>query len=274
MADPRRTETSIAALNAVIRQQRAPSAMEADLAAYLREHGVEGEDLDSMVEVGAERMLVYRALVHNRLRNAIRDFIPRTVARVGMGRYKRDLAAFMEDRAAVSPYLRDVPAEFVAWVTPRWADDPQVPDYIPDLAQHELLDVDVSNDPRGGEGPTGLPLALDRPLRFDGAARLCEYAYAVHRLSTKSEDRTEPDAEPTRLLVYRDEHHKPRYLALTPFAAALLRQLMHERLPVQAALATAVESLGEPLDDDKLASAAQLFADLAERGVCLGAEPA
>ena len=40
-----------------------------------------------------------------------------------------------------------------------------------------------------------------------------------------------------------------------------------------ADLMAACEALGEPLDDDKLASAATLFADLMDRGVCLGAEP-
>ena len=165
------------------------------------------------------------------------------------------------------------PAEFVQWAAPRWADDPEVPAYLPDLARHELLDEDVRNDPRGGEAPTELPLALDRPLRFDGAVRLCSYAYAVHRLSRSTKDHAEPDAEPTRLLVYRDAKQEPRYLSLVPFAAALLEQLVEGRLAVQPALLAAAEALGEPLDDDKLASAAQLLADLAERGVCLGAEP-
>lgn len=273
MAEPEPTEAPIEALNAIIRQQGAPSAMQEDLAAYLRAQGVAGDDLRAMVQVGAERMLVYRQLVHNRMRNATRDFIPRTIARLGFAHYKRDMAAFVEHHASRSPYLRDVPAEFVTWVAPRWAEDPEVPDYLHDLARHELLDADVRNDPRGGEAPTGRPLALDQPLRFDGAARLCEYGHAVHRLPKDKDDRTVPDAEPTRLLVYRDAKHQPRYLALVPFAAALLRPLIERRLPVQAALQVAAESLGEPLDDDKLASAAQLIADLAERGVCLGAEP-
>ncbi len=276
MPDPSSSPTiepTIAALEGVIRERRAPSELRDDTATFLREHGVDGEDLDAMVEVGAERMLVYRQLVHNRMRNTIRDFIPRVAARLGRTRYNEDVDAFVELRAAHSPYLRDVPSEFVQWVLPRWAEDPAVPDYIADLARHELLDLDVRNDPRGGEAQTELPMALDRPLRFDGATRLCAYEHAVHRLPKAVDDRSEPDAEHTELLVYRDDKHKPRYLALTPFAAALLRELIVEAKAVQPALMAAAESLGEPLDDDKLVSAAQLFADLGERGVCLGAEP-
>ncbi|MEM7159598.1 MAG: putative DNA-binding domain-containing protein [Myxococcota bacterium] len=266
-------ERPTAALDAMIRELGAQARMESDYGAYLKEHGVEGEDLDAMLEVGTERMLVYRQLVHNRIRNATRSFIGRTFARLGKERCRRDVATFMDDRAPRSPYLRDVPAEFVEWACPRWEADPEVPDYIPDLARHELLSIDVRNDWRGGEEPTGVALALDRPLRFDGAARLVQYSHAVHRLPKSTEDRTEPEAEETRLLVYRDAEHDPRYLSLTPFAAALLEALMNDGLAVQPALQAACESLGQVLDDAALGSAAQLFADLGERGVCLGAEP-
>jgi hypothetical protein len=267
-------EAPTAALSAAIRQREAPARMQHDLAGWLREQGVEGDDLRAMLAVGPERMLVYRKLVHNRLRGTILDFIERTAARLGTGRFRRDFEAFVEERAPSSPYLRDVPAEFVEWAAPRWAADPEVPAWVPDLARHELLDYEVRNDPRGGEPGTGLPLALDRPLRFDGTVRLVRYGWAVHRLPRKKDDTSEPEAEPTRLLVYRDAEHKARYLALTPFADALLHELLLARKAVQPALVDAAAALGEPLDDEKLGAAAQLFADLAERNVCLGAEPA
>lgn len=267
-------EPPTAALSAAIRRREAPARMEDDLAGWLREQGVEGDDLQAMLAVGAERMLVYRKLVHNRLRSTILDFIERTVARLGSARFRRDFEAFVEERAPSSPYLRDVPTEFVEWAAPRWAADPEVPPWVPDLARHELLDYEVRNDPRGGETDTGLPLALDRPLRFDGTARLVRYGFAVHLMPRKKDDTSEPEAEPVRLLVYRDAEHKARYLALTPFADALLHELLLRRKAVQPALVDAAAALGEPLDDEKLGAAAQLLADLGERKVCLGAEPA
>lgn len=273
-AEPLPLEAPTVALDAVIRDQRAPDRMREDLEAFLRAQGVDGEDLQAMLDVGAERMLVYRQLVHNRHRNTGREFIPRTCARLGKTRYRRDMDAFVHERGCRSPYLRDLPAEFVEWVVPRWRDDPEVPAYLCDLARHELLDLDVRNDWRGGEKETGLPLALDRPMRFDGATRLVRYDFAVHRLSVAVDDRTVPDEEPTRLLVYRDEKHRPRYLILTPFAEAVMQALMVDGLAVQPGLEAACEALGEPLDDDKLSSAAVLFADLSDRGVFLGAEPA
>lgn len=279
MSEPTTIERPTAALEAVIRTQRAPTAMREDLEAWLRTQGVEGDDLQAMVTVGAERLLVYRKLVHSRLRRTTREFLERTVARLGFDRFRGDFEAWVEDRASHSRYLRDVPTEFLEWVLPRWSADPEVPRYLLDLARHELVDFEVRNHAGGAAGsvdddaPTGLPLALDRPLRFHGAVRLVSYDHAVHRLSKAKDDRTEAEAEPTRLLVYRDDRYRARYLALTPFAAALLHELVIERKAVQPALLAAAQAQGEPLDDDKLGSAAQLFADLVERGVCLGAEP-
>lgn len=277
MSEPTRRVTAIEAptraLAALIRQRSAPTAAQDDFEAYLRAQGVEGDDLRAMLEVGAKRALVYRRLVFNSMRNVTIDFIERTVARLGFERVRGDFEGFVEARASESPYLRDVPGEFVEWVVPRWTADPEVPAWIPELARHELLEYVVRSDPRGGEPDTELPLALDRPLRFDGTTRLVRYAHAVHRLPRAKDDRTEPDAEPTCLLVYRDPEHKARYLALTPFADALVRELLGGKA-VQPALIDAAAAIGEPLDDEKLATTAQLLADLAERRVCLGAEPA
>jgi hypothetical protein len=266
MADP------IPALAAVVREREADARARADFAAFLAERDLADADREAMLAVGAERFLVYRSLVHNRVRNTVRDFITRTAARLGIKRLRADVADFMDERAIVSPYLRDVPAEFVEFAIPRWRDDASLPAYVVDLARHELVDYTVRNDPRGGEAPTGEPLALDRPLRFDGAARLIEYDYAVHRLPLDEDDRSEPAREATRLLVYRDAKHKVRYLELTPLAAAILRQLVVQGLAVADGLRAACDELGVELGDEQLGIAAQLLADLADRGVMLGAE--
>lgn len=259
-------------MNTLLRKRGADEASREDLRAFAAAHGIEGDDLDAIEAVGAERFLVYRSLVHNRMRNTIRDFIGRAAARLGTRRLKADFADWMEDVAAHSPYLRDVPAEFVSWAAPRWAADEGIPDYLIDLARHELLEYDILNDHRGGESPTGLELALDKPLRFDGAARLMSYAYAVHKMSQDAEDREHPEQVPARLLVYRDPKNKVRYLELTPLAYAVLVQLLEHHQPVAEGLRAACETLGEPLDDERLGTAATLLSDLAERGVLLGAE--
>lgn len=270
-AEPWPLEAPTAVLDRVIRSPEAAERAQTDLPGLLSELGVTGPDAQAMLRAGPQRLVVYRRLVHNRLRNTIRDFVPRTAARRGREAFRADVEAFVEARGAHSPYLRDVPAEFVAWAGPRWRDDEDIPNYLVDLARHELLSLDVRNDFRGGEPPTGQPMALDQPLRFDGATRLVRYDYAVHELPKPVEDTTEPEATSTHLLVYRDEHHKARYLALTELAYHIMQALLVDAMPVADGLRRACEAHGVPLDDERLAIAAQLLAELGERGVCLGA---
>lgn len=266
------TDPVLAAMNALLREREAESLADESFAAWLEAHEMPPPDKAAMLRVGTARFGVYRKLVHNRMRNAIRDFIPRSLARLGRERFRRDFADFMHERAARSPYLRDVPAEFVAFAGPRWGSDDQVPRGIADLARHELLEFDVRNDPRGGEDDTGAPLALDRPLRFDGSARLMDYEHAVHRVSVDEADTTPISPGRTHLLVYRDARGKVRYLELTAFARAVLERLLGHGDVVEGGLRQACESLGVSLDDEHLATAAQLLADLADRRVMLGAE--
>jgi hypothetical protein len=148
-----------------------------------------------------------------------------------------------------------------------------VPDYLPDLARHELLDLDVRNDPRGGEALTELPLDLDRRLRFDGTARWMAYDFAVHRLPSDEDDRSEPTRIATRLLVYRDTEGEPRYLDLTVSAASILHALLVDQCTLETGLRRACDTPEGPLPTRDLAAAAELFADLASRRVLLGAEP-
>ena len=79
-----------------------------------------------------------------------------------------------------------------------------------------------------------------------------------------------PSRAPVALLVYRSPEHDVRYLELGQFARTLLSSLLNERLSLRLALSTSAESLGRSLDDELLARAARLLAELAERGALLG----
>jgi hypothetical protein len=63
-----------------------------------------------------------------------------------------------------------------------------------------------------------------------------------------------------------------RYLELTPFAAGLLERLLEGQTLREAVEATAAAH-GSLLEPSLLEATARLLADLAERGVLLGAAP-
>lgn len=269
--DPAGDAALLDAFTAALREVDADAKIKADLAAFWRDRGVDGEALAAMVERGPARLLMYRTMVQSRLRRVIREFLPSTAARLGDRRYRADFAAFMAEAGSHTAVLRDVPSEFVAFAAPRWRAD-GLPAWLGDLARHELVGARVRNAPGGGEAATGEPLALDRPLRFDGSTRFQRYAYAVHRLPQDPDDRSEPAAEAVGMLVYRDrETYRARYIELTPRASEVIDRLL-AGADVEVALREGTAAVGEPLDDDFLSSMVHLFADLSDRGVILGAE--
>lgn len=269
-------EAPVVALAHAIRDADAPARLDDDVQGFLRDYGVEGRDLDQMSSLGARRIRAYRALVHNRVRNTIDDFVPRTCDRLGSARLRSDVAAFLAERAIRSPYLRDVPREFVDWAAPRWRDDPEVPDYVPDLARHELLRLDVKNAPvpeAVTDVPTGQKLDLQRPIRVHSSAVVMRYAHAVHKLPKDRNDRTVPASEATCIVAFRGSDDKTHYIDCKPWVAALMERLI-EGQAMQPALVGAIETSEMVLDDDVLARAAVVLADFMDQGLLLGAEPA
>ena len=265
--DPKaRSEAAaLRAFSAAMCDLDAPTRIAADLPAYLAELGMAPGDRELLAQ-HRSRLLVYRTMVHSRLRGVVEEYLPRTAAALGKPRLRAEIAAFMAEQAPRTVFFRDIPGEFLTWAAPRWRADPDLPLYLADLATHEWLDGEVANTPAGGEPASDLPLELGRPVQLDGTACLRRYAHAVHR-----PDDDPPAAEPTAILAYRDRDTlRVRLLDLTPRAAALCEHLL-AGASLQAALTSACAAVGEPLSDEFLASMAGFLADLGERRVLLGA---
>jgi len=215
-----------------------------------------------------ERIGIYRSLVRRGIISAARAQLSRTAAKLGP-LFDAYANRWLDAGLPSSPYLRDAASEFCAWAAPIWAEDEAVPAWIADLARYEAATFEVAAAV-SGEGATGIALALDRAVRFDGATRLERYAWAVHRGGTWVEEGEAPEREATAVLLYRDAEHEVRCLALTPLAASIVERLLAGET-LGGAVTAACAALGEALGEPVLRGTAELLADLAERGVVLGA---
>ncbi|MEP7049565.1 MAG: putative DNA-binding domain-containing protein [Pseudomonadota bacterium] len=238
------------------------------IASWLSRNQVTPEDAEALTR-DFSRLLVYRKLVRANLREALRATIPRTLARLGL-LFEADFDEFLRVAPPTSHYLRDLTPRFLSFAGPRWAENPSVPRYLFDLARHEALQIEVASLLASPNAHVTAELSLDEGVEFIAAARLVQYAWAVHRLPDDESSTEPPEAGPISLLVYRCPEHDVRYLELGPFAAALLTALLTERLALRGALARAAEQASRPLDDELLNRAARLLAELAERGALLG----
>jgi hypothetical protein len=256
----------------------AEAEVQSDLRGFLAKHGLDAEDVAAIM-AAPPRLALYRRLIRNNLTGVTFKMMPRTRERLNAlaadgtdGAFDASFDAFLDEAAPRTHYLRDVPGEFLAWVTPRWRERRDLPPYAADLAAHELVEFAIAAAPAPASPPPLTDVALDRALVFADAKRLVRYAYAVHLLPSDPDDRTAPEERPTSLLVYRDEEHTVRFLELTPLAAAILERLFAGDA-LGAALGPACAAIGVPLTDAVLADTARLLADLGERGVLLGARP-
>jgi hypothetical protein len=250
----------------------AAEELAADAAGFLRARGVPDDEIAAMGD-SLPRLAVYRRLVRNNLEGVAYRLLARTRARMNElseGRFDAEFTRFLESVGARTHYLRDVPAEFLAWAQPRWSVDEAVPRWVLDLARHELTAFVVGAAPQLAEPPNLVDLDLQKGVVFASTARLDAHAYAVHQLPGDEDDRTPPEERAVALLAYRDAEHVVRWLELPALSHAVLERLMAGEA-LQAAIQAGCAQVGIPMYDEALASIAALLADLGERGVLLGA---
>jgi hypothetical protein len=251
----------------------AGDAMARDLRGFLAGHGVAPEDVEATL-AAPQGLAVYRSLVRNGLWGVIARMLPRTRARLNAlgGRFDADVSRFLDEVGPRTHYLRDVPAELLAWADPRWRADPAVPRYVPDLAAYELASFAVA---ASASIPSAVELddvALDRAVVFDASARLLRFAWAVHELEAGGVENAAsggPSARDVRLLAYRDAEHAVRWLELSPFAWSLTERLLGGD-PLGEAVGRACAVYGAEAGA-LVEDIAKLLADLGARGVLLGA---
>jgi hypothetical protein len=91
----------------------------------------------------------------------------------------------------------------------------------------------------------------------------------VHELPTPEDDVHEPARRDAHLLAYRDADHAVRWLELTALAAAVVERLLAAE-PLGAAVQNACAD-HQAAPSAVLPDVARLLADLADRGLVLGA---
>jgi hypothetical protein len=220
-------------------------------------------------------LALYRRLVRNNLTGVAEKMLSRTRARLNEREafFDASFAEFLADRGPRTHYLRDVPHEFLAWAEASWSTlirAGELPPWALDLARHELTEYAVAAAPDARSQAPAQDIALDRPILFAEPVRVLRYAFAVHELPEEPADRTEPAARAVALLVYRDSENDVQHLELSPLGAALAERLLAGS-SLGEAVTAACAALGVRRTEAIVGDVSALLANLADRGVVLGA---
>jgi hypothetical protein len=222
--------------------------------------------------VNARRMRVYDALLFNNIESFLLACFPVCRQVLGKRRWTRLVRAFFREHVCATPYFRRIPEEFLGYLESTFPRSEDYPDFLPELAHYEWVELDLDTSDRDAELPAHDPegdLSSGRPLP-NPAMRVLAYRYPVHRISPRHKP-SRPASEATFLLAFRDADLGVRFVAINAATARLLTLLRDdEELSGDAALAQLAAELNHPDPAALRRYGAGLLATLRERGALLG----
>ena len=221
--------------------------------------------------VPARRMRVYNELLFNNIEGFLLACFPVCRRVLGARRWRRLVRAFFAEHRCRSPFFRQIPEEFVAWLRGARAGHPDDPPFLPDLAHYEWVELALDASPvepdlarvdRDGD------LLAARPA-LNPVAMLLTYPYPVHRIGPRFRPEA-PDAQPTHILVFRDLQDRVRFLVLNAVSARLVALLHDGEHTGAAALATIARELNHPNPEIVRAGGREILESLRREEAVLG----
>jgi len=217
----------------------------------------------------AQRVAVYERLIRNNIEGFVRGTFPVLHKVLPAARWGQLIDAFVAEHRCQSPYFRDIGEQFIDWLQEGYQASADDPPWLLELAHYEwvelALDISDQQIPPGGQGAA----SADCLLAWSPLAWPLLYQWPVQELGPEYQP-TQPPAQPSCLLVWRDGQDRVRFMQLTPFAWRLADLLSREPLSLRAALA----QLNVTADDDFIAGALAMLNDWIAADVLRSADPA
>lgn len=221
--------------------------------------------------VPARRMRVYNELLYNNIEGFLLACFPVCRAVLGQRKWTRLVREFFREHRSHTPYFRQIPDEFLKYLQEGWQRPEDVPEFLPELAHYEWVELELSTSNRDEDLPAhdvGGDLLTGRPL-LNPVMRVLAYRYPVHRIGPRHKPRAAPDA-PTFLLAYRTPGLEVKFSAINAATARLL-QIIEEDDELDGASAIAIPAAEMGQADTALLEGGQrTLADLRAMGAILG----
>lgn len=238
----------------------ATEAFQRAFAAHLRDP--EANPPPAGVEAG--RAGIYVGLLFNNVEDFLSGCFPVLRSILDDADWNALVRQFFAEHACQTPYFREIPAEFVQWLTSASLSVP----FLLELAHYEWVEIPLSLDTTEIDwshiDPDGD--LLDGTPVLNPVMLLQSYQYPVHRIGP---DYLPEIPEPTHLLLIRNSNNKIDFIVLNAITARLV-QLLQEGLTGRAAIHQIAEEIQHPDPVQLLQFGLQLLTSFKQQDVLLG----
>lgn len=218
--------------------------------------------------VPARRIRVYAGLLFNNVLGALEACYPVLRRTLGVRRFTGLARAFFATHRAQSPFYRQIPEEFLAWLQASPDVEAGLPPWTVELVHFEWIELALSVSgrmPARTFDPAG-DLMAGVPVLNPVLANL-RYSWPVHRIAP----RRRIEAAETCILGWRDADDRVLFEVTNPATARLIALLEPGQHTGQAALDAMAAEMRYPDPAALQAYGAGLLDTLRARGAILGA---
>ena len=221
--------------------------------------------------VPARRMKVYNELLYNNLEGFLLACFPVLRKVLGVRKWSKLVRDFFTIHRCHTPFFRQIPDEFVQYLTVERGEQPDDPSFLRELAHYEWVELmlSVSNkeinsaliDPHGD-------LLSARPT-LSPLLSLQSYTYPVHRIGPKFKP-TREQREDTHFAIVRDADDNVNFILINPISMRLLVLLQSQSLTGEQALLKIAAEMKHPDPSVVLAGGRDILHSLYSAQVILG----
>lgn len=217
--------------------------------------------------VPERRMRVYRELLYNNLVGFLDACFPISRRMLGEKRWGRLTRAFFSGWRSHTPYFREIPREFLHWLTECQPPVP-LPPYQIELMHYEWAELAV--DVMDVTTPSGInvegDLLHERPV-VNPALMSLAYRWPVHRIGPDYRPRK---PAPAQFLVYRKRDETVSFIEINAVSARLISLLQAGTMTGHEALKEIASELAHPDVQAVIVNGAGLLSDLRNEQAILG----
>lgn len=218
-----------------------------------------------------QRMGLYADLLYNKFSENLELCFPVTCALLGEVAWQGKLKAFIAQHRCLSPYYRQIPNEFMAYLQAETGNDNDLP-FLLDLAHFEWIEMVLAITEAAPVTAFKSGVVndwLDICPVFAPVLHTLHYAYPVQRINLDYQPSAPPE-QATHILGFRDADDAVQFMEMNPATTRLIDILHSTGCTAGEAMQQIGTELQHPEPSALFSFGIETLTDLMQQGAILG----